>query len=404
MNKIIQINLAGQAISIDEVAYATLSRYLLSLEKHFNNTESGNEILSDIESRIAELFYTKTKNDNSFITRAHVDEAIELMGSPEEMTEDEEPVEKATYRQERTYSAKSKKLLRDPEDRGLGGVCSGVGAYLGLDASIIRIITVLLVFAAGVPLLLYIILWIAMPMAKTPQDRYRMYGDANTVSDIANNIRNEAQTVANSVKDEATKFSKGLKKNSKLNSATSSLASGIDRIFKFCAKLFGAGILSVLVIVGITLSVALLSNATGGLEFHHNGNPFNTPPLLKSPTFNWIFSISMLSLLLIPIGTACYGILQYIFGYQSYINAKGIFLAWLISLALFIGISIYASGNVNVDSFREFGEQFENRGMFGKNYDLEYNYNQPEAQLDSDRDIEEPLDSPILTQTATLSL
>lgn len=356
MNKIIQINLAGQAISIDELAYAALSKYLLSLEQHFKNTESGNEILSDIEFRIAELFYTKTKNGNSFITMAHVEEAVELMGTPEEMTEDEEQSQEQEYRQ--APNSKSKKLFRNPDDRVLSGVCSGIAAYLGLDASIVRIITVLLVFAAGVPLILYIVLWIAMPEAKTAQDRYRMYGDANTVSDIANNIRNEAHNVANSVKNEANRISNDLKKNSSFNSTTSGVMSGIDRIFKFFAKLFGAGVLSVLVIIGIAISVALLSNATGGLEFHYNGGTFNTPAFLKSPSFNWIFSISLLSLVLIPIGTACYSILQFIFGYQSNINAKGVFLAWLISLAIFIGISIYASGNVNIESFHEFGDQF----------------------------------------------
>ena len=361
MNKIIQINLAGQAVSIDELAFASLSKYLRTLEDHFANTESGQEILSDIESRIAELFYNKTKGGSSFITEAHVAEAIALMGTPEDMDPaDDEEYTQYTERTHTTYTSKSKKLFRDPEDRVLGGVCSGLAAYLHLDASILRIITILLVFAAGVPVILYIILWIAIPAAKTPQDRYRMHGDANTVSDIANNIRNEAQSVANSVRDGANKMSDDLKKNGNLSQAASGVASGIDRIFKFLAKIFGAGVLSVLVILGIALSVVLLSNATGGIELNYNGNAVHTPPLLKSPSFNWIFSISLLSLVLIPIGTICYAILQYIFNVSSGLNLKGVFIAWLLSLAIFIGISIYSSGNVNVDQFKDFEEQMRN--------------------------------------------
>ncbi len=361
MNKIIQINLAGQAVSIDELAFSSLSKYLKSLEDHFSNTASGQEILSDIESRIAELFYNKARGGSAFITETHVAEAIALMGTPEDM----DPADDAEYTEHTdgantTYHAKSKKLFRDPEDRVLGGVCAGLAAYLHLDASILRIITILLIFAAGVPVILYIILWIAIPVAKTPQDRYRMHGDANTVSDIANNIRNEANSVANSVRNGAGKVSDDLKKNENFSQTASGVASGIDRIFKFLAKVFGAGVLSVLVILGIALSVVLLSNATGGIGFNYNGSDLSTPPVLKSPSFNWIFSISLLSLVLIPIGTICYAVLQYIFNVSSGLNLKGIFIAWLLSLAIFIGISIYSFGNVNVDEFKDFGESIKN--------------------------------------------
>ncbi|MDB4107902.1 PspC domain-containing protein [Bacteroidia bacterium] len=357
MNKIIQINLSGQAVSIDEKAYEILSKYLGSLENCFSNTESGNEILADIEARITELFFTKMKNGNSFINDGDVNEAIELMGKPEDLGIEEEFEQSTTSHA--SYSARNKKLFRDPNDKVLSGVCSGLGAYFGMEASVVRIIFLLLIFVAGVPLLAYLILWIAIPEAKTPQDRYRMHGDANTVSDIANNIRNEANSVASNLRDGANRISDDLKKNPNLDSTIKGLANGVERVIRFFSKIFGAGLLSLLVMFGIGLSVALLSNATGGLDINWNGSQVVTPSLLKSPTFNWIFSISLLSLLLIPICTLCYAILQFIFNMTAVINFKGVFIAWLLSLAVFIGIALYAAGNFNIEAFQEFGEQIE---------------------------------------------
>ncbi|PCJ64547.1 MAG: hypothetical protein COA58_12465 [Bacteroidetes bacterium] len=358
MNKIIQINLAGQAISIDEQAYAILSKYLGTLERHFNNTESGSEILADIEARIAELFFGKLKSGSSFITENDVNESIELMGTAEDMGLDEDSFSETSS--ENHSTSKSKKLFRDPEDRIISGTCSGLAAYFGIDAGVVRIIFLLLVLFAGVPILPYIILWIAIPEAKTPQDRYRMHGDANTVSDIANNIRKEAHTVSDNLRNGANQISNDLKKNSSLSSTAKGIATGIERVVRFFAKIFGACTLTFLVTFGIAASVILLSNATGGVDIYRNGMHFNTPTLFISPTLNWIFSISLLCLVLIPIGTLCYAILQFIFNMTKPINFKGVFIAWLLCLAVFVGITIYSSGNINTYELQEFGEKFQN--------------------------------------------
>jgi phage shock protein PspC (stress-responsive transcriptional regulator) len=364
MNKIIQINLAGQAVSIDEHAYDILSSYLGTLERHFKNTESGNEILTDIEARIAELFFSKLKNGSAFINDADVDEAIGLMGTAEDMGIDDET---ESNNSQTSSSSRTKKLFRNPEDRVISGTCSGLAAYFGVDASVVRISFLLLVLLAGVPILPYLILWIAIPEAKTPHDRYRMQGDANTVSDIANKVRTEAQTVSENLRDGANKFSDDLKKNSNFSSTAKGVATGIERVIRFFAKIFGAGTLAVLVAIGIAIAAVLLSNATGGVNIYSNGNHFNTPTLFISPTLNWIFSISLLCLILIPIGTVCYAILQFIFNMTSQINFKGVFIAWLLCLAVFIGTTIYSSGNINTFEIQEFGEKIQNG---------EYNWNQ----------------------------
>ena len=357
MNKIIQINLAGQAVSIDEKAYEHLTSYLRSLENHFANTESGAEILEDIESRIAELFYGKIKKGNAFINQQDVEEAIQLMGTPADMgIEDEEQTGEPTY-----HEPLGKKLYRDTDDRVLGGVCSGLAAYFGMDVSVVRILVVVIIIFTGIPLLAYFIMWIVLPEAKTPEQRSRMTGGNTTVNDIVQNVRKEATDVARSVKREANEVADSLKKNSKISNTASSVVTGLEQVVRFFAKIFGAFTLTGLVIIGISLSVFLLANATGGFRFSASDAEMITPSILKSPTLNWIFSISLLSLVLIPIGAVCYAIILFIFNSAARINIKAVFLSWLLSLAIFIGISIYSAGDVNVDSFRQFGEKMRDK-------------------------------------------
>lgn len=363
MNKIIQINLAGQAVSIDEQAYQKLSEYLKQLENHFATTPDGSEILGDIESRIAELFFSKLKKGNAFINNTDVSEAITLMGTPSDMGIEDDYEEQAT--DQNSSAETSKKLFRDPNDRVLGGVCSGLAAYFGMDTSLMRVITVLLVVFAGLPIFIYIILWAILPEATSPQDRYRMHGDATTVNDIVDSVRNEAKGVASRVKNEASNVANNFKKNAKsYSSSGGGVTNGLGQVIRFFGKIFGAAVLTGLVATAIALIVILLSNAAGGLDINWHGEEVTTPSLLKSPTLNWIFSISLLSLILIPIGTACYGILTYIFNSENYINLKAIFLAWLICLAVFIGTSIYSAGNLNVASFKTFGEEIRHNRNF----------------------------------------
>ena len=361
MNKIIQINLAGQAVSIDEKAYQSLSHYLQTLENHFANTIDGREILTDIEARIAELFFGKIRKGNAFINESDVAEAIQLMGTAEDMDIDEDP---DTQHHQRAANPSSKKLYRDTDDRVLGGVCSGLGAYFGMDTSVVRILAVLLILFTGIPLIAYFVLWAILPEATTPEDRSRMKGGNTTINDIVNSVRQEATDVARNVKNEATNVADNLKKKSNFSNSAKSVTSGIQQIVTFLAKIFGAGVLIFLVTTGIAFTVFLLANATGGFHFNPGNGDILTPSILKSPTLNWLFSLSLLSLILIPIGTICYAIILFLFNSALHINVKAVFLSWLICLAMFIGISIYSAGNVNINSFRQFGETLKERSSY----------------------------------------
>jgi len=354
MNKIIKINLAGQAVSIDEQAYDSLSQYMRSLEKYFINTESGKEILEDIEARIAELFFA-TLRSNDFISEIHVQEAITLMGTAQDMgaEDNDESQDSQGYK-----DPKRKKLFRDKEDAIFGGVCSGIGAYYGLDTIAVRIMFILLVMLAGAPIVAYIILWAIIPAAITAQDRYRMHGDASTISDIANNIREEATNVSSNLRNGASKWSKNIKKNSTLKRGTQTLTNGIVEILTLVAKLFAVFLIIMLVMLCIYFPLVILSSASGTFSGYINGSGFSASLFLDPPVLNWLYCVSLISLCLIPLGIAIYTLLKFVFNWTTSIHLKGFFIAWLLSLVVLIGVSIYAIRDSHL-KFRDFIEQMD---------------------------------------------
>jgi len=82
-----------------------------------------------------------------------------------------------------------KKLFRNSEDRVLGGVSSGIAAYFGTDPTVIRLLFVLSIFLGGAGIILYIILWIITPEARTITEKMQMQGEPVTLSNIETNIK-----------------------------------------------------------------------------------------------------------------------------------------------------------------------------------------------------------------------
>jgi phage shock protein PspC (stress-responsive transcriptional regulator) len=167
MKKTFTINISGSVFHIDDDAFEKLQRYLQLLNRHFGTAIEGQEILQDIEARIAELFIEKTGNKVEVITDAMVDEVIARMGKPEDFMEPEEETSAKAQAEGTVHDGEQKmrrRLYRDGDNRVIGGVCSGLGAYFNIDMVILRVIFVLAFFlGVGASLLIYIILWIVVP-------------------------------------------------------------------------------------------------------------------------------------------------------------------------------------------------------------------------------------------------
>ncbi len=192
MNKIIIINLGGIAISIEEDAYDLLRSYLLLVKDYFKGTENGTEIVDDIESRIAEMLYEKLQNQSPSINVADVNEVIGVMGQPRDFDDSAE---------EETYSApRTKRLFRDLDDGILGGVCAGLAKYLNVEVTVLRILALIMVFAFGGGLFIYIVLWVVIPKARTTAEKLQMSGEVPNIDNISSSIREEAGRAYESIK------------------------------------------------------------------------------------------------------------------------------------------------------------------------------------------------------------
>ena len=193
MKKTLSINLRGSVFNIDDDAYQLLRNYLNLIERHFGNEEESKEIISDIESRIAELFKERITDFKQVITIMDVEEIIDIMGQPEEIID---PGDSDQYgKRERFGPSGYRRMYRDPDNRILGGVCSGMAAYWGTDPLIIRIIFVVatLIFLSGA--VIYLILWVVLPEAKTTAQKLEMRGEPVNISNIGKAVKKEFENI-----------------------------------------------------------------------------------------------------------------------------------------------------------------------------------------------------------------
>ena len=173
MKKIININLSGRVIPIEDSAYESLQAYIESLRRYFAHEEGRDEIINDIESRIAELLHEKVRKGAEAVTDADVEEVITSMGRVEDFEAEAAADSTESTQQQQsstqpnfTFSEKRSKgrLYRDTSDKFIGGVCSGIAAYMNVDPAIVRILFAIITFGGfGLGFLAYIILWAILP-------------------------------------------------------------------------------------------------------------------------------------------------------------------------------------------------------------------------------------------------
>ena len=262
MNKTVNINLAGVFFHIDEDAYARLQHYLEAIRRSLTNTNGQEEIIHDIEARIAELFSEKIKSERQVIGVREVDEVIAVMGQPEDYVLDEEIFEDEPIY---TKRRRGKKLFRDTGNSYVGGVSSGLAHYTGIDALWIRLLWILLtIFSTGAFILIYIALWIFVPEAKTTADKLAMQGEAVTISNIEKKIREGFDEVSGKVKD--INYEKyGYKAKAGASSAATAVGDVVKFLLNLFVKLIGIFLLLIAGSTLIGLFIGLFSIGTFGI-------------------------------------------------------------------------------------------------------------------------------------------
>lgn len=244
MNQTKSINISGVFFVINDDAYLTLSAYISALEKKYQHTEDGKEIVQDIESRIAELFTKKMNNTRTIVEIDDVNFAIQTLGKPEEFENfdneemnNNENADKTNEPNQENIS--EKRLYRNEDDKVIMGVCSGLSAYFGINDPIwLRLITLGLAFivpglSTGTVFLAYIILGVLVPKAKTTSQKLQMRGQAVNLNNIEKKISGAFDNKNTNI---IGRFFNGL--GNLLNTIFSNIAPIISTIVKIIALIF----------------------------------------------------------------------------------------------------------------------------------------------------------------------
>lgn len=189
MNKIQHINVGGYPFSINEDAFFKLDQYLVRLNNHFSHSDGSKEIMEDIESRIAELFKEYLQG-GSILNLEHINKMILIMGTPENIGTESET---ENAQSSDNYYRTGRRMFRDPYDKKISGVCSGLAHYFGIeDPTWVRVAFVFFGMW-GFGILLYIILIFLLPQAYSAADRLAMKGKAINIQNIANKVEEEIE-------------------------------------------------------------------------------------------------------------------------------------------------------------------------------------------------------------------
>ena len=326
MKKNITINLCGRLFQIDEDAYELLQQYINSLRSSFGKQEGGDEIVDDIEARIAELFDELRQQGIEAITIEHVKEIITRIGKPEELTgEEEQNSQKSSHKYESFQTAaqgiyenvrsrtSGKKLYRNPKDKMLAGVMSGLAVYTNTDAVIWRLLTVLFTLCYGIGIFVYIVLALVIPEAKTPEQLLQMEGKHVTPQNLADvMVENEKRPIQR--------------------------PSLIRLLFTFLLKIIMGFAIAISVVVCLTLSIgfltALIATVSALILPINSTVPFSleamglTGAWIHNPTVLAIFVGLLFLALLIPI----YAIIHMVLSLTGKIRPMGIVqrIVWIV--------------------------------------------------------------------------
>ena len=185
MKKTVTVSLGGVVFCLEEDAYHKLDEYLRRLDKSFAGDKDRREIMNDIEARMAEHFKEKAPSTERVVNLGEVERVIEIMGDPTDVGEEQ----RSRSYSGRAFNSRGKRLYRDPENSIIAGVSSGLAYYWNIDPIVIRILFAVIALWGGGGLLIYIILWIVIPEARTVAERLEMTGEPVTAENIGKSFQ-----------------------------------------------------------------------------------------------------------------------------------------------------------------------------------------------------------------------
>ncbi len=356
MNRILNINLGGYALTIDDDAHQYLEAYLDSIRRRFKESEGRDEIVGDIEARLGELI-AQSMGTRTIVMLPDVEAAVNIMGKPEDFG-GEEPTTTSTSTgtgksSSRTNAGRAsniktgKRLFRDEEDSVVSGVCSGLSAYFGIaDPVWIRLIFVLLAFGSfGFWIPGYFLLWVLVPAARTTADRLAMRGEPATMENIAREIEDSFEKIGNKVNefgatDGTTKAATNGQK------ALNTGVSAIGQMFGMMVRFIGKFAWLIALFIGLCLLISIGTAWIAGIWGLVVAAPFIDYFSPFSSTTTWLGVFNGFFLFGIPIVGLCLMAARVMFRVRTpdWLS-RGMGLFWVLNLVSIIILTAFASKN-----------------------------------------------------------
>ena len=317
MTEVQKVSIGGYAFTLEVEAYALVKQYLDELNEYYTPREGGAEVMEGFEERMAELLYEKC-GDNGVASVEDVRRILDILGKPSAIESENDPDPKKPENAAGGRKESKKRLYRDPTGKMIAGVCSGLSAYFKLDVVLIRIIFIAL-FVAGLAIgdhsngfivhfgafsvLVYAVLWIAMPEAKTVQQRWEL-GITNPPAGSA------------------------------VSSSSQPIGAGLGRVMRI---VIGC-LLLLMAVSGLTFGVAVLfGHSLLGwdiLKEGHEALSIHVPEALPMVS-SFFYKLSLLLAGFLPMVGMLYGGIMLVFDFKSPSWRPGlvIFLLWIAALS-----------------------------------------------------------------------
>ncbi len=329
MNKTIIININSIVFHIEEDAYEVLRSYMIDIKKHFGQSEDSKEILEDIENRISEMFTEKIQaGSKEVLNMDDVNAVIGQMGSVSDFESEDQNGYGAFQRQPNADGFKvGKKLMRDPDDKVFSGVCSGLGHFFGIEAKWVRLLFALFVVIGGSGVLVYVILWIVMPLAVTRADKMEMRGEAPNIQNFKRSFDEEMSGVKDS-------FSRGMDRT----------GDSVTKLLQVFVKVIGVFFVIIVGLTLIGLIIGLIFFALAIVNVIPDVMDDSGPFYLMNPSDVPFALIAGFLAIFIPFAGLFYLLLRVLFEKKPMNNylTTILFLVWLAS----IGAIIYYATSV----------------------------------------------------------
>ncbi|HEX7367856.1 MAG TPA: PspC domain-containing protein [Pelobium sp.] len=365
MNKTIIINISGVIFHIEEDAYELLKSYMDDIKKHFGNYKDSFEIVSDIESRVAEMLSEMLLAENKqVIVIADVASIIQRMGKASDFERMEDEQYAADFATERKPA---KKLFRDTEDRFVGGVCAGIAHYFDVAPKWMRLAFVLMFIFYGFGFLIYGILWLVMPRAITRAEKMEMKGEKINLLSFQKNFEDEINAVTTNFKNVGSSVPLLGKIASFIRDLTDSLLRFVGTTGRAAVKVIGV---LLVIILGIFLTIAFVLLMVF-LGYAGNADIATIFPLniINEPLRPIIFICTFL-VAVIPLISLIFLLLRLIFNNQVAPKNTYLLLACVWVLAVATGIFFAAKIATNFKQEASYSETLNLKSNPSKTYIL----------------------------------